>query len=49
MEETEVDKKIAITFDHPTLEMTKHLKPLYVKARTNGKTWSKGFVDREPS
>ena len=45
MEETEVDKKIAITFDHPTLEMIKHLKPIYVRAQINGKTLLRVFVD----
>ncbi|KHN34546.1 hypothetical protein glysoja_045108, partial [Glycine soja] len=41
----EANKQISITFDHPTLEMIKHLKPLYIKAQINSKTLSKVFVD----
>ncbi|RZB66308.1 hypothetical protein D0Y65_042090 [Glycine soja] len=41
----EVDKRVNITFDKPTPEMTKHLESLYVKAQINGKTLAKVFVD----
>lgn len=33
--DSEANKRIVITFNQPTLEMTKLLKPLYVKAYIN--------------
>lgn len=32
-------------FEKPTMEMTKHLKPLYIKAHINGKPFNKVFVN----
>lgn len=32
-------------FEIPTMEMTKHLKPLYIKAHINGKPFNRVFVD----
>lgn len=36
---------MGMPFDKPTEEMTEHLKPLYIKARLNGKEISRVFVD----
>lgn len=34
-----------MTFEKPTSDMTKHLKPLYIKAHINGKSFNRMFVD----
>lgn len=45
MAEPENQVTEGILVEKPTMEVTKHLKPLYIKAHINGKLFSRVFVD----